>query len=159
MRDIRTYSDFTDILNEVASDVLEEIKDEATELVIEGEGIWSMEDDIREQVFEFVDREFIHTDIQDHAAIIQHAGETETDSGLWEGQAPEEAIQTMAFFTFEAEVYMEVIADYLDYLRELLDETDIELAHAEAEDEDDKDEDKIEELEERYHNIQDAIEE
>lgn len=158
MRDIRTYSDYTELLNDTVNDALEEMKEEATERIVDGEHIFDIEEEIRDRVFDYVDSLFIYSGIQDHAAIIQYAEETETDSGLWEDLGIEEAVQTVAFFSFLGDVHKEVIADYLDYLRELLEETDIELAHAEAEDEDDKDEDEIEELEERYQNIQNAIE-
>jgi len=50
----------------------------------------------------------IYLDLEEAGAIIKYADYEETDSGLWEGQEPEEAIKTKAFFCLRQDVYSKV---------------------------------------------------
>jgi hypothetical protein len=68
----------------------------------------------------------IYMDLHDAADIIKYADNEETDSGLWDGQDPEEAIKTKAFFTLRADVYSKVE----EMLKDLEEEQDINLDNA-----------------------------
>ena len=62
-------------------------------------------DDLDERFFETVtDRAYT---LHDAAYIVEECENEETDTGLWEGQQPEDAIKTKAAFSFANDVWFE----------------------------------------------------
>lgn len=81
--------------------------DEAITEVLEGNTDMNMFiDDYR--LHEWIDNDFIYVDLLDSAQIIDQSNSVESDSGLWEGQEPTDAIKTQAFFTFRNDMYFEI---------------------------------------------------
>ncbi len=71
---------------------------------------------LREDVFNEYNTEFLTC-----SAILELSDEAETDTGLWEGAEPQEAIQTQAFFTVKNDLYFkveELIKELIDKIKE-----------------------------------------
>jgi hypothetical protein len=121
-------SEYKNEVKDLAESCFEELKDTALE-----EGcfdLWELENHYRLDyvIHETVDGSSlaIYMDLHDAADIIEYADNEETDSGLWDGQDPEEAIKTKAFFTLRADVYSKVE----EMLKDLEEEQDINLDNA-----------------------------
>jgi hypothetical protein len=104
-----------------------------------------------DSIFEWVDSEFIRIDLHDCADILESSNNVETDSGLWEGQEPLKAVETMAFFTYRADL-TEAVIDYAKWeLDERLKDEEQELKNLQQELV--SFEEKIAEADERYDEI------
>jgi hypothetical protein len=57
------------------------------------------------KIHEFIDQ---YISLKEAVDIIENCDEEETDSGLWEGLKPKEAIISMAFWSYKNDVYWEV---------------------------------------------------
>lgn len=114
---------------------------------------------IDDNLHEFVDNAFIYVGLKEAAVIIEESYNEETDGGLWEGQQPEDAIVTKAFFTFKNDL-REKVLDMVD--QELEDKiAEIEERIEEIEYDEDYDEAEkeaaIDELEEQKQKYEDAL--
>lgn len=179
------FNNYNSYVYEQAEEFVDEYADQMVASVIDNGD--SITDEIDTYTSEWVDNEFIYTDIIDHATIIRNSSSPEDDSGLWEGQDPERAIETMAYFTYRRDLQ----ADIRDVIQERLDEkyeeyererdskqeeVDALNEQIEALQEEDESDENIEEidikedevldlerdierLDERLENLQDAIEE
>lgn len=120
----------------------------------------------QEDALEWTDNEFIYVDLVDSATIIDESDNEETDSGLWEGQEPREAIKTMAFYTFYNDLMhclKDSILSYLDEAKADAERKVDELEDKEEElqselDEEDED-DRIDILNNEIEQVQDRLEE
>ena len=94
------WNEYQKEVNDFAKDIFDEIKEEATEN--EKFNAWDYDDRIHETIdgSSFA----IYMNLQDAAFVVENADNVETDSGLWEGQEPIDAIKTQAFFTMRWEV-------------------------------------------------------
>lgn len=142
-------------------EVLDEIKDGDTDMQ-------SFIDDSR--LHEWCDNDFIYVDLLDSAHILDQSDSVETDSGLWEGQQPMDAIQTQAFFTYRNDMYHEIKRVFNEKLNEKVEELQNQWSELEEvqdfayEPEDDEyqgDEEelqeKLDEIDEFIDNLKDAI--
>ena len=120
-----TYSE--EIENE-ADEFVEEYKEELTEIIKENKDRtedyifdepiyqeWDLNSKIHEWVdsiwYGFIRRDFLkdfNSELSSYARILDECKEKETDSGLWDGQEPKEAIQTQAFFSVRNDIYWSV---------------------------------------------------
>lgn len=147
---------FTDLyskVEEMAQDLFNENKEDFFEAVRDEGTSFDYYEFFSDKVHEDVDREFIYTGLVDCAEIIENAQEVETDSGLWDGQEPEDAIKTMAFFTLRNEVMLElrsVISSELDYRKDEL-AGEIESLDSDA----NFNKERLEKAQERFEEIED----
>lgn len=164
------FSNYQERLNNDAEDFINNYIDEIIEEVKEGNF------DLHDFCFydgkldEHVDE---YLDLQEAVDIIENCNNEESDSGLWEGQQPEEALKTKAMFSYRLDVYeevAEVLSDKLEeYASDLEDQVngleadkkvlEEELEDLEELDEEDQDEDRIEQLEEEISDIEEEIDE
>lgn len=129
-------------VQEGARSFVDEHLDEALNEIAEGNTNMSeFIDDSR--LHEWIDNDFIYHDLMDSALILEQSDNVETDSGLWEGQEPRDAIKTQAFFTFRTDMYLEI----KDIFKDELDEKQAEF------------EKNIEKLEEEIEELKEAMEE
>src|SRR5690606_5710707 len=119
MGQFSNYSEYVEseaktFVDEYEEDLMSRIKDGDTD-------IHEFVHDYR--LHEWVDNDFIYVDLIDSAEILEQSDNVETDSGLWEGQEPREAIKTQAFFTYRNDLGY-VIMDKIESLLQLkLDDT------------------------------------
>lgn len=109
-------TNYYDEINKEAKMFIDDYEDEITELMKEkADKDYSLEgfqDDFNlyEKVHEWLDGawygflrrdcfEPYKSELLSSASVLEESENVETDNGLWEGQEPTEAIQTMAFFT------------------------------------------------------------
>ena len=112
-------------INEMAKDFIEEYEEEIKEIIKENkdrdkkyifdEAIyqnWDLIDKVHEWLdsawYGFLRQDWAkdyRTELMSCVEIIDESEETETDQGLWEGQEPQEAIKTQAFFTARNDLY------------------------------------------------------
>jgi len=119
-----------------AVDFIDEMLDEFIE-AMQNESDYFFEGDVEDRFFENVgDRSYTLTDA---AFVIENSDNVETDSGLWEGQEPAEALETQAAFTFSndvrsevEEIYESVKSEYDEKYSEICDE--LEAKHFDEED-------------------------
>ena len=114
---------------------------------------------IDDNLHEFVDNAFIYVGLKEAAVIIEESYNEETDDGLWEGQQPEDAIVTKAFFTFKndlREKVLEMVAQELEDKITGIEERIEEIEYDEDYDEAEK-EAAIDELEEQKQKYEDAL--
>jgi predicted ribosome quality control (RQC) complex YloA/Tae2 family protein len=107
--------DAENFVNEYWDKLLDEIKDGG----IGKHDAWTFIDDDC-YIHEHVDGHYI--DFDDAYWILKGCDDEETDSGLWEGQSPKDAIVTMAFFTYRAELTRAVAREFAARLEEYLEE-------------------------------------
>ena len=131
-----------DLLDNYMGDIEEELKEDSIEF-------YSFFDD---KVHEWVDNDFIYVDLRDSADIIEGSSYDETDSGLWEGQDPIEAVKTKAFFTYRYDLMEAVEEVFNDSLEEL--ETDLENEISDIEIDLDKLKEKLEGYEEAKEELE-----
>ena len=114
---------------------------------------------IDDNLHEFVDNAFIYVGLKEAAVIIEESYNEETDGGLWEGQQPEDAIVTKAFFTFKndlREKVLEMVAQELENKIAGIEERIEGIEYDEDYDEAEK-EAAIDELEEQKQKYEDAL--
>ena len=103
--------DYYDEVRKEAVDFIEEVMDEVAESLKNGED-YLLDGDVEDRFFECVtDRSYT---LSDAAFVIDHSNNVETDSGLWEGMPPKEAIEAQAAFTFSNDVHSKVEEIYED---------------------------------------------
>lgn len=162
-------------VEELAQDIFNESKEEFFEQVRDFGSNIDLYDFFDEKVHEEVDREFIYMGLVECAYIIESSNNVEDDSGLWEGQEPKKAIETMAFFSLRNDVHAElksVISDELDSKRSeleaIIDEIDTDRSiysqdlqkaqeRFEEIEEDEDSEDEAEELEGTIESLQQSL--
>ena len=116
------------LVEEIATDFVEEYKQELTEIIKENKDKTSdyifdeaiyQKWDLNDKIHEWIDTAWygilrddafngFNTEFLTCAFIIEQSENTETDTGLWESQEPQEAIMTQAFFSLRNDVYFEV---------------------------------------------------
>jgi DNA repair exonuclease SbcCD ATPase subunit len=149
------FNNYYGYVREQAVDLADEYADSIINEVIDGNT--NIYDELTEATHEWVDNIFIYTGIIDHATIIDNSHNVESDSGLWEGQDPESAINTMAFFTLRTDLMDEV----RDELQSRLDEKyeEYERKIDDADDERTRLQSELDELQARLDELQDEDEE
>lgn len=118
--------DYYDEVRKEAVDFIEEVMDEVAESLKNGEN-YLLDGDVEDRFFECVtDRSYT---LSDAAFVIENSNNVETDSGLWEGQEPHEAVKTQAAFTFSndvhatvEEMYEDIKSEYDDNYNEVYDD-------------------------------------
>jgi hypothetical protein len=114
-----TESEYYKEVKDMAESCFEEMKETAIEE--ECFDLWELENNhgFVSLIHETLDSSAIaiYMDLTDAAEILKYCNYEETDSGLWEGQDPEEAIKTKAFFSMRQDIYEEV-ENMLENLRE-----------------------------------------
>ena len=128
---------YSDEVRKEAVDFIDEMFDEFIEAMQNEEDYFFSDCSVDDRFFECVgDRAYTLTDA---AFVIENSDNVETDSGLWEGQDPIDAICTQAAYTFSNDVRIEVEEIYEDvkseYDRAYSDVYD-ELADKHSDDED-----------------------
>lgn len=109
--------DFIDNYKEELEEIIKENKEETKDYIFD-EAIyqkWDLTDKIHEWLdsawYGFLRRDFAEdckTELSSAVKILEESEEKETDSGLWEGEDPEKAIQTQAFFTTRQDLHFEI---------------------------------------------------
>jgi hypothetical protein len=109
--------DFIENYDEELRDIIRSNKDESKNYIFD-EVIyqqWDLIDKIHEWLdsawYGFLRRDFCgdcDTELVSAVKILDESNERETDSGLWEGQEPEDAIKTQAFYTARTDLYFEI---------------------------------------------------
>lgn len=171
---VSEFKDYNYKVEEVAKDVLEDNINNWVEMAGEGNA-WDIMEELDVATHDAIDREFLSIDLHDCAYVLEN-GEVETDSGLWEGLDPIQAVESMAFFTFRNDVIENLkdkvhgeLEDYLDLLESEseqiqndLDEV-IELREDNSEDynEDEEDEltDEVADLDTRMREVEFVLDE
>lgn len=116
---------YEEAIEELAEDFVEDYKEELIELIKENKDEdkdyifdeiiyqdWDLIDKIHEWLdiswYSFLRSDFLDdckTEFSSCARILDFVREEETDSGLWEGKDPEEAVQAKAFFSVRNDLY------------------------------------------------------
>jgi len=129
---------YDEAIEEMAEDFIAYYKEEITEMIKENkdkdEGyifdeVIYQKWDITDKIHEWLDSDwygFLRSDFLDEcktqlsscAEIIDSVHEIETDSGLWDGQEPEEAIMTKAFFSVRNDLYWAVEKKIKELIRD-----------------------------------------
>ena len=114
-------------INEMASDFVSQYEDEIKEIIKENKKSdakyifdemiyqkWDLTDKLHEWLdsawYGFLRSDWCencNTEFLSAAKLLDESNEIETDSGLWEGQDPKDAIMTQAFFTARSDLYFE----------------------------------------------------
>jgi hypothetical protein len=154
------FANYSQYVEEQATMFFNEYQHEAIQSIENGDSdIRGFIDDQR--LHEWCDSDFIYVDLMDSAYIIDQSYNVEHDSGLWEGQEPQEAIKTQAFFTYRTDMYEAVSEKFKTILESKLEEfeNELEQLHEEQDENDDyvMNEDKIAELEEKISLYEEAI--
>jgi hypothetical protein len=144
--------DYSDEVRKEAVDFIEEVMDDVIESLKNGEE-YLLDGDLNDRFFECVtDRSYT---LSDAAFVIDNSNNVETDSGLWEGKDPQDAIETQAAFTFSndvnsdvEEIYEDLKSTYDDNYGEVYDELMEEHKDDVKADPDDDDYDATEDAEE-----------
>lgn len=120
----------------------------------------------QEDALQWTDNEFIYVDLLDAATIIDESDNEESDSGLWEGQEPKDAIKTMAFYTFYNDIMDGLKDSVLSYLEEAkvdaerkVDELEYKQTELENELDEEDDDDRIDILNNEIEQIIDRLDE
>lgn len=97
--------DYNDEVRKEAVGFIEEVMDEVVEALRNGDD-YLLDGDVDDRFFECVtDRSYT---LSDAAFVIDNSNNVETDSGLWEGKDPQDAIEIQAAYTFSNDVHSEV---------------------------------------------------
>ena len=159
------FQNYYGYISDQAKMFVDQYKDEVFGEIREGDtDVDDLLNDSR--IHEWVDNDFIYVDLVDSAHIIEQSDNVETDWGLWEGQDPQDAIKSMAFYTYRNDLYYavkEALEEELDSelsnLQEQLAELQQELEGLDEDDESREElEEEIEELEDATNNFEMAIE-
>jgi len=119
--------DFINNYEEEINETIKENKDEEPEDIF-----WKLDDSpfyLNDKVHEWLDNAwygFLRSDFCENektelascVKILDESENRETDSGLWEGQEPEKAIQTQAFFTARTDLYEEIRKQVINLIEE-----------------------------------------
>jgi hypothetical protein len=106
-----------------AVDFIEEVMDEVKEALQNEEG-YLLDGDVDDRFFECVtDRSYT---LSDAAFVIENSRNVEDDSGLWQGQDPQDAIKSQAAFTFANDVRSE-IEDIYEQIKSEYDDKYVEI--------------------------------
>lgn len=73
-----------------------------------------------------------YLDLEDAVTIIENCSEEETDSGLWEGLSPKEAIVSMAFWSYKNDMYFRIKELFEERINEVINEELNKLEHLET---------------------------
>jgi len=131
---------YYELIKEEAKDFVEENEEELKEIIKENkdkevdeifdEAIyqkWDLHDKIHEWLdnawYGFLRNDYFkqyNSELTTCSAIIDESNEVESDGGLWEGQEPQEAIKTQAFFTARNDLYFEVEEQIKDLINQVL---------------------------------------
>jgi hypothetical protein len=103
---------YSDEVRKEAVDFIDEMFDEFIEALKNEEDYFFSDSSVDDRFFECVgDRSYTLTDA---AFVIENSDNVETDSGLWEGQDPVDAVCSQAAYTFSNDVRFEVEEIYED---------------------------------------------
>lgn len=162
---MRRFEDYDDKVKKTAEGLVEDYRLDLIEEITD-RGAVELQEFFNGIVHDHVDTEFIQVDLHDCVDIIVNGHNVETDSGLWEGEEPEEALETKAFYTYRQDLLEETIVeakqdlqdhvlDDLEYdleeLEDNLEELEDRLEELEVED------DGYDELEEELHDVEEQI--
>ena len=114
-------------IKDLADDFISDYGDEIKEIIKENkekteEEIWEeiyQNWDLNDKIWEFLDSAWYSflrdewcedrkTELSSAVKVIEESNEVETDSGLWEGKEPEDAIMSQAFATAGNDLYFEL---------------------------------------------------
>ena len=107
--DTEVEKDAFDFLLEIEDDIKAAIiaeEDDVSEIQCDESGYGEIRDAFHEQV---TDRSY---DIEDAAYVIANCSEAETDSGIWEGQDMQGAMQACAAYSYSNDVWAKVVEVY-----------------------------------------------
>jgi len=118
---------YEETIEEMAEDFIEEHKEELTEIIRENKDRtedyiyeviyqeWDLLDKIHEYLdggwYGFLRSDFLNdckTELSSCAKLLELVRNPEDDYGLWEGQEPQKAIETQAFFSVRADLYFTI---------------------------------------------------
>jgi len=153
----KLVSNYYGLVNEEADTFF---KDNIDDIIDAIENDYNFFEIIDDNLHAFVDSTFIYVGLKEAAVIIEESSNVEEDSGLWEGQQPEDAIVTKAFFTFKNDLREEVLEMVANELKDKIakiEERIEEIEYDEYYDEEEK-EAAIEYLEEQKQKYEDALE-
>jgi hypothetical protein len=101
--DSEVHKEAVDFIEEFMDDVVEALKNDENYL---------LDGDLNDTFFEMItDRSYT---LSDAAFVIDNSNNVETDSGLWEGKDPQDAVEIQAAFTYSNDVHSEVEEIYED---------------------------------------------
>ena len=135
-------------VNEYENELLDEVKNGNTD-------VYEFINDYR--VYEWIDNDFIYVDLIDSAEILEQSDNVETDSGLWEGKEPAEAIKTQAFFTYRNDLSSKVMSMFESVLQDKLDELEERLEELREELKNEQDENNLEEIDNEINEIEEFV--
>lgn len=139
------FANYKEYINNEARSFVDEYEDDLLDEIRNGyTDVYEFVNDYR--VHKWVDNDFIYVDLTDSAEILEQSDNVETDSGLWEGQEPIEAIKTQAFFTYRNDLSSEIISVFKSVLQDKLDEFEKRLEELREELKNEQDEDNLEEI-------------
>lgn len=160
--------DFKNYYNTVNEEAEGLVKEYEEELVSEAEThdfeLYNFFDDL---VHQSADSDFTYVDLHDCADILDSSDNVETDSGLWEGQEPIEAVKSMAFFTYRNDLMEAVQEKAKEFLQEKVEELEETLQEKKSRAEHldnsvkelDSDSEEYEEAEQEYEELEEEIDE
>lgn len=103
---------YSDEVRKEAIDFIDEMFDEFIEAMQNEEDYFFNDSGVEDRFFECVgDRSYTLTDA---AFVIENSDNVETDSGLWEGQDPVDAVCSQAAYTFSNDVRIKIEEIYED---------------------------------------------
>lgn len=139
------FTNYKEYINNEARNFVDEYEDDLLDEIKNGNtDVYEFVNDYR--VHEWVDNDFIYVDLTDSAEILEQSDNVETDSGLWEGKEPVEAIKTQAFFTYRNDLSDKVISMFKSVLQNKLDELEKHLEELKEELKNEQDENNLEEI-------------
>lgn len=151
------FANYKEYIDNEARNFVDEYEDELLDEIKNGNtDVYEFVNDYR--VHEWVDNDFIYADLTDSAEILRQSDNIETDSGLWEGQEPVEAIKTQAFFTYRNDLSSEVISMFESVLQNKLDEFEERLGELREELKNEQDENNLEEIGSKIDEIEEFAE-
>ncbi len=120
------FENYYEYIGEEAKIFTDDFFDELFDNIKEGD-IY-IHDFIDQNLHDWADNDFIYVGLLEGAEILDQSEEVETDSGLWEGQEPEDAVVTKAFFTYKNDMMNEIkslitqrLTDELNHLNNQID--------------------------------------
>ena len=109
--------DFIENYKEEIDEIIKENKEKSNEYIFD-EAIyqqWDLIDKIHEWLdsgwYGFLRKDWCddtNSEFMASAKVLEESEEVETDTGLWEGQEPQDAIRTQAFFTVRQDLYFAI---------------------------------------------------
>lgn len=163
------FENYYEYVANEARDFVDEYFDEALDGIRDGDtDLYTFINDYR--LHEWCDNNFIYVDLSEAVEIIEQSNKVEEDSGLWEGQQPEEALKTKAFFTYRNDMEYEVKDIFKSMLNEEINSQEQKLEELEEKleelqeehgelDGSEECEERVEELEQEIEDMEEKIEE